>query len=68
MVEPLPDLTSTMVYTPTGFLVKRDVAKKYCYANSVEDFIKIMQKRYYAHGYYYHGKRDCKYIVNKNED
>ena len=54
--------------TSKGFLVRRDVAKKYCYANSIEDFIKIMQKKYYAHGYYYHGKRDCKYIVNKNED
>ncbi len=54
--------------TSKGFIINREMANNICIAKSISEFINKLSKKYYANGYYYHGKRDCKYIANKNDD
>ncbi len=54
--------------TSKGFLMNRKKAKELCLATSIEKFLRQRDQTYYATGYYYHGRRDCKYIANKKEE
>ena len=54
--------------TSKGFIINRETANKITIAKSIDEFINRSSKKYYASGYYYHGKRDCRYIVNKSDD
>lgn len=54
--------------TSKGFIINREKAKEISFASSILEFISKINTKYYANGYYVHGRRDCLYIANKPED
>ena len=54
--------------TSKGFIMSRDKAKEICFAVSISDFLNKINSKYYATGYYVHGRRDCTYIKNKPDN
>lgn len=54
--------------TSKGFIISRDKAKEICFANTISDFLSKIDTKYYAVGYYVHGRRDCMYIANKPDE
>lgn len=62
--------------TSKGFIIPFDLALRISFAKSIEEFMRKKDGSVstetahiiYAINYYYHGKRNCKYIVNKKDN
>jgi len=53
--------------TSKGFIINRARARELACAVDIKEFIGLLQRKYYAHGCYYHGNRQCKYIMFKKD-